>query len=49
MVVARGKERGKWRGENGELLLFVCLFFGKISPELTSVANPPLFAEEDWP
>ena len=21
----------------------------KISPELTSVANPPLFAEEDWP
>ena len=22
---------------------------GKISPELTSAANPPLFAEEDWP
>ena len=21
----------------------------KISPELTSAANPPLFAEEDWP
>ena len=24
-------------------------FLRKISPELTSVANPPLFAEEDWP
>ena len=23
-------------------------FFGKISPELTSATNPPLFAEEDW-
>ena len=23
-------------------------FFRKISPELTA-ANPPLFAEEDWP
>ena len=21
----------------------------RISPELTSTANPPLFAEEDWP
>ena len=21
----------------------------KSSPELTSIANPPLFAEEDWP
>ena len=28
--------------------LFVC-FLRKISPELTSAANPPLFAEEDWP
>ena len=27
--------------------LFVCL--KKISPELTSAANLPLFAEEDWP
>ena len=28
-----------------------CPFFfsKKISPELTSMANPPLFAEEDWP
>ena len=27
-----------------------CLFsFRKISPKLTSAANPPLFAEEDWP
>ena len=25
------------------------LFLRKISPELTSAANPPLFAEEDWP
>ena len=24
-------------------------FLRKISPELTPVANPPLFAEEDWP
>ena len=24
-------------------------FLWKISPELTSAANPPLFAEEDWP
>ena len=31
--------------------LFVSLFLilRKISPELTSAANPPLFAEEDWP
>ena len=33
-------------------LFFVCLFVAvvlrKISPELTT-ANPPLFAEEDWP
>ena len=25
--------------------LFVCLFLRKISPKLTSAANPPLFAE----
>ena len=24
-------------------------FLRKITPELTSAANPPLFAEEDWP
>ena len=24
-------------------------FLRKISPELTSTAYPPLFAEEDWP
>ena len=29
-------------------VFFVCLFFRKISPELTT-ANPPLLAEEDWP
>ena len=25
------------------------IFLRKISPELTCAANPPLFAEEDWP
>ena len=30
--------------------VFFCFFFlRKISPELTSAANPPLFAEEAWP
>ena len=30
--------------------VFIYLFLRKISPELTSAANPPpLFAEEDWP
>ena len=28
---------------------FIYLFLRKISPELTFAANPPLFAEEDWP
>ena len=28
---------------------FFLFFLRKISPELTSAANPPLFAEEDWP
>ena len=27
----------------------IYLFLRKISPELTSAANPPRFAEEDWP
>ena len=32
------------------LFFFVFVFFfRKISPELTSAANPPLFAEEGWP
>ena len=35
------------------LFLFFCLgfffFLRKISPELTSITNLPLFAEEDWP
>ena len=30
------------------LIRFFFLFWLKISPELT-IANPPLFAEEDWP
>ena len=30
-------------------LSFLFIFLRKISPELTSAANPPLFAEEDWP
>ena len=28
-------------------ILFI--YLRKIGPELTSTANPPLFAEEDWP
>ena len=28
--------------------LYLFTFLRKISPELTSNANPPLFAEEDW-
>ena len=30
-------------------IFFLLFFLRKISPELTSAANPPLFAEEDWP
>ena len=30
-------------------MLIFFFFLSKISPELTSTANPPLFAEEDWP
>ena len=30
-------------------ILLVFLFLRKISSELTSAANPPLFAEKDWP
>ena len=29
--------------------IFIFIFFWKISHELTPAANPPLFAEEDWP
>ena len=29
--------------------LYFLLYLRKIIPELTSAANPPLFAEEDWP
>ena len=35
-------------GEKGKINLFF-FFLRKISPTLTSAANPPLFAEEDWP
>ena len=33
------------------LILFIVFFFflRKISPKLTFAADPPLFAEEDWP
>ena len=31
------------------LSLFLFVFLRKISLELTSAANPPVFAEEDWP
>uniref|UniRef100_A0A9L0IXI6 EEF1A lysine methyltransferase 2 n=1 Tax=Equus asinus TaxID=9793 RepID=A0A9L0IXI6_EQUAS len=35
---------------NGVFLVeLVGFFLRKISPELISAANPPLFAEEDWP
>ena len=29
--------------------LKIRFFGGEISPELTFAANPPLFAEEEWP
>ena len=32
-----------------QMLVILLYFLRKISPELTSTANPPLFAEEDWP
>ena len=34
-----------------ELLASVAFFYflRRVSSELTSAANPPLFAEEDWP
>ena len=32
-----------------ELVKFLFFFLRKISSELTSATNPPLFAEEDWP
>ena len=31
------------------LLVYLFIYLRKISPELTSAANPPLFADEDWP
>ena len=31
------------------IYLFIYLFLRKMSRELTSATNPPLFAEEDWP
>ena len=40
-----GQMTGACKPESLHLFLF---FFRKISPELTA-ANPPLFAEEDWP
>ena len=36
-------------GEQLTLQMILFLFLREISPELTSAANPPLFAEEDWP
>ena len=39
----RGPQRAK------EISYFILFFLRKISPELTSAASPPLFAEEDWP
>ena len=37
---------GKFQIKTSSLSLF---FLRKISSELMSTANPPLFAEEDWP
>ena len=35
--------------DNTKLKRGVFFFLRKISPEVTSAANLPLFAEEDWP
>ena len=37
------------RGTGTDIIFFFFFFLRKISPELTSAANPPLFAKEDWP
>ena len=37
------------RTQCATFLVSFVLFLRTISPELTSAANPPLFAEEDWP
>ena len=37
------------RAPNTSRFVFFVFFLRKISPELSSAANPPLFAEEDWP
>ena len=47
ILVLNLEKREKLNVTHTNLLLF--LSFQKISPELTSAANPPLFAEEDWP
>ena len=31
------------------IYIFIFFFWRKITFELTSTTNPPLFAEEDWP
>ena len=33
----------------GKVRLLIFIFLRKISHDLTSAANPPLFAEEGWP
>ena len=38
-------EAGAWES----VFSFLFILFRKISSELTSAANAPLFAEEDWP
>ncbi|XP_070369794.1 TOMM20-like protein 1 isoform X1 [Equus asinus] len=38
---------GRWRSKDKHKN--TSFVVRKISPELTSAANPPLFAEEDWP
>ena len=56
-VDLRASKRDHLKGDcefyDGTLLSVIItygfFFLRKISPELTSAANPPLFPEEDWP
>ena len=45
-IYRKNNKQGFHLLSNRSLIIF---FLRKISPELTSATNPPLFAEEDWP
>ena len=47
--LVNSSKRASWCRIPYVFLLCCCCFLRKISPELTSAANPPLLAEEDWP